>query len=233
MLLGAIEQQNDPKRKNEPTKLVEQLVRSSPLFLSSGRPETQGWVFERMVDGLIAQDKAKEALGWAKLGYMMAPFESGAMEKATRLITKAWTADDDYQAIAAFGKAQSDASPEARAANPLSKIALPQVVDEMQPQIRALAEKLAADAKVETDRLRERDLVGLYILQKQWLGAMKQAQRLLRENIESADGAREVARVLKANDLSTARSNAFIALLQGKGEGKNPVKEFQQEHAAK
>ena len=124
--------------------------------------------------------------------------------------------------------AVKDATPDKSAApdNPLRAVALPEMVKAQQGALKERAAQLEGDPAIKADLAQQRDLIGLLILTKQWGKAMRSAQWLLRDNPDSPDGAREIGRVFKAHDLSAARGNLFIAFLNGKGEGTNPVADF-------
>ena len=159
-----------------------------------------------------------EALGYARVGWMVAPFEEKELNAASTLVVKTWGATDgDGSKTEAFIKAQTDAS----VANPLRDVKLP-VFDEKVLQEQVLQEQVSL-AKTPQEK------ITLLILQEQWRRAALTARGLMIERPDSPEGVMQVARVMKAADGNLVRANAFIEWVK-KPQGANPLLGFLDQH---
>ncbi|MDQ3814358.1 MAG: hypothetical protein M3347_10455, partial [Armatimonadota bacterium] len=172
----------------------------------------------RLTDTLLKQKREAEALSWAKLRWMSAPYETDPIDRASRLLVKVWSAvDPERQGLQGFAEAQKDSSKP----NPLREVKLPPV-DE-----KALQDRLAhlgSGAGAASER------IALHIWMGAWDKAMLEAQKLLENKDTATQGALEAARTFKAHDLNLQRANAFLTWLKTK-EGPNPIDEFLKEQA--
>jgi len=205
----------------EATPVLLQALTQMPGLLSGQGQMGDGSLYENLVAHLLQDGRKDEALQWAKLQYVLCPFDTAALERSTKLLARAWAANDSFAAIAAFSTAQSDKS----APNPLSEVRLPvldaRVLQEQQARLAALTGKAATPAVVS-------DLITLDLALGRTGAAMQRARRLLQERLDSPVGAQEVARVFKAADLNTLSANEFLAYLQGKGT--NPFPAFSEKY---
>lgn len=213
------------KKTNQPdlaVSKIEQWIGFNPSMVVSNRNR----VLEYMTDNLLQAKKPKEALGWAKVSFMMADFDNKGIADSSRLLAKSWVADKNLDALRDFTKAQSG---EAGVANPLKDVALPALIRDakMQSALRDLAAQWQGEGWTEAD-----DMIGAYLLTAQWGPAMERAYQMWKNNPQSTTGTQQIGRVFKAVDLDTTRGNAFIAFVEGTGGKTNPVETFLQQQAA-
>jgi len=152
------------------------------------------------------------------LRFVCAPYEADAIDRASRMLLKVWSAKDpEKKQLDEFARAQKDNA----IANPLAAVSLPPVDEKL------VAERLSRLTQ-SSEGARER---GTLLL---WLGddkaAMRQAQKWLQLRGAEKTGAFEACRVFKAHDLNLQRANAFLGWLKAK-EGPDPVQEFLKEEA--
>ncbi len=239
---------------------LQKVVLSMPIFLDGGRQNfgmdawQTGWMYEKLVNDLIADGRAPEALAWSALYYRVSAFKGYSVAHATAQLNRAWAANENFSAPRLFTRAQTqpiatapvaDAAPApdappvaavAPAANPLFKIALPTQDDKLaaplKERLEQLAKARAAGVDGETDHLWSEEMVSIRLA----LGtradageAMTVARAFLRAQPDSPDGALMVCRVLKSVDGNALRANAFVAYLNGQGE--NPLAAFDKEVA--
>ena len=180
---------------------------------------SEGWIYGELVDLLVAQKQSEDALRWAKLGYAEAAFDKGAIERASQWPGRVWAAQGDFVAARGFALAQDDP----KRANPLAKIALPEL-DETIIGARLKLLRESQSQNYESERVP--DIVGLQIGIGQLKTAMEDAQALLIKYPTAPQGVEQIARVFKAADGNLVRANQFIAYLDGNAA--NPLPEFWQ-----
>lgn len=197
------------------------------LYEQSGRAHlasfhNQNYLASAIVKGLSRQQQSEQALGWAKLHFLVCDFDDEAIKRAVKLLTDAWAVEALISARATPGEAPAvqflAAQQDVKAPNPLRQVKLP-ALDEA-----ALRTQLA-QSREPSDR------ITFLILLGEWQQAMLSARRVMIENPTSTQGTLQVCRVFKAKDASLARANAFLAWTQTK-EGENPLAEFLRETAA-
>lgn len=174
------------------------------------------WMPRLLVESQSKAGAGDEALSWAKLFWMAAPFREDRVNESTQLLLQAWKAADLTPAKgAAFLKAQEDAG----APNPLRDVSLPA----FQPEMMA-----AQLAEFNSPRLAHEHIT-LRIIQGDWHQAMLEARAHMVANIDDPGAALQVCRVFKAADLNIVRANAFLQYLKD-GQGQNPIAAFLKEH---
>lgn len=216
-----------------------EIIEAAPWTLIGVNQSLSQNVPARLATSLTKAGQWQQGLAWSKHVYQQASFDKKALADATQYLTSAWASGGDVPAILAFAKAQQ--SPTAaiakegetaalpaplEATNPLSQVALPDLVVQKSSLLRALA---TGNAK---SSLNAHDQISLDIAQGDWTGAMQKAKRIWQGAPLAPAGALEVCRVFKAADLSTVRANAFLAYLQGQGAGGDPFETFFKEHQA-
>ena len=199
------------------------LFDSEPLLLT-GRYRTQKFdLVPRLVTILLAQKKNEAALSWAKVAYLLAPFDNASIEQSNKLLAQSWGIDN-FATLRAFTRAQEAAlDSEDAKKNPLFAVPLPPQVLAMQDELRARATKLASTSAT------RHDAVSLFLLSEDWHAAMQTALAMWRDDPANNAGIGEINRVFKATDLSPVSGNAFIAFLDD-AKGDNPVKTFLDAH---
>jgi tetratricopeptide (TPR) repeat protein len=179
-----------------------------PFYLDPG-PANWDWVYPRIIDTLIQEKKPEEAIRWAKLRFVMAAYDAGAIDRASRLLAKTWSSTEAGKAdLDAFGKAEEDASVH----NPLADVTLP----DLDPA--ALKEKLAA-------RGQDADGISMLILSGSLKEAMSQAREMQNNKATAKQGILQVCRVFKAADLNLRRAGAYLTYLRS-SQGEDPVVAF-------
>ena len=197
---------NKGNKREQALELVRDYLTRAPGQLADSR------MAALMVEQLILNNRLDEAMSWAKLSFMLAPYTEKSLQGATQLVARVWTAR-----YAAPAKTQelSQAMQDPAQPNPLREVALP--VWE-----RTTLQKELARARTPDER------VTVLILSDDLRGAMVEAQQAMLNAPTSPAPALQVARVFKAADLSVARANAFLLYHQNP-QGQNPVTEFLQE----
>ncbi len=209
----------------QPDKVIAALqsgILEIPVFLDEGKQSPVGWMYDRLIKALIAQERMDEALQWAKLRFAACTFDTAAIERGTRSLIGAWTAKDLSQRQAqAFADAQKDpAKP-----NPLAEVKLPALSEEARKslEVRTFGEKGAELTHAQ---------VGVQILTGELRAAMADARQLMIDSPETPVGTQEACRILKAADCSVRRANALIEFVKS-GAGENPIAAFLKENPAK
>lgn len=207
----SLEAQN---KNDKALSLWRQTFQSEGLNIVETYPGDQ--IFNRLVESLLRNGRGEEALSWAKLNYMTCAFTDSSISAATKLLMRAWTANELTQTTAqAFVQAQQDpARP-----NPLAKVSLP-VPD------KAALQKQQENVHGWHSRRLE---VNYHLLSNNWRQAMLEARSMIVDNPNSPEGVLEVCRVFKAADLNLKRANEFIAFMKN-GTGDNPIIGFLKEH---
>jgi len=82
------------------------------------------WVIGQLVNNMVAQGNGPAALGYAKLSWMVCPFDTKSISTATNLLTSTWFAID---LNAGKGNAFLAAQKDSTTPNPLTDIKLPAV----------------------------------------------------------------------------------------------------------
>lgn len=176
------------------------------------------WISQRLIEALLKEGEADEALGWARLHFELVPYNESAINGATQLLMRAWL-NKSLTSITsnAFIKAQTDPT----AKNPLADVPLP-TFDEQFIQ--------AQMASVPKEQISRR--ITLMLISRTFRRAMLEARRLMVDNPQDPSGLQEAMRVAKAADLNLVRSNALAAYMKT-GEGPNPLDLFLKEWADK
>jgi hypothetical protein len=173
------------------------------------------WMTGELVKLLSSSGQNEAALRWAKLNWMLAPFEEKALAETTKQLVRAWsTTDVDGTSSDAFVKAQADATLK----NPLKDVPLPTFSPELIQAQLSKANSEHFDRKF-----------AVLIAAGEWRKAMLAARALMLEKPESTDGVMQVCRIFKAADLNLVRANAFVEWVK-KPQGPNPIVAFLQEH---
>lgn len=227
---------------------LEKIMLTMPFFLDGGRQNfgaggfqtgeafQTGWMYEKLIDTLLASGRADEALKWSALYFRVTQFKDYSVNHATAQLGRAWAGNEDFSAPRIFARAQ--AAPVAGAApiaNPLLKIALPTQDEAIAAPLR---ERLAVLLKQqetgglddETNRLTSEELITIYLAlnsKAYAIEAMDIARGFLKRHSDSPDGALMVCRVFKAVDGNSLRANAFVSYLNGTGD--NPLPAFDKE----
>lgn len=231
-------------------ELLQRALIEMPVFLDDRQQGAggyfQGWMEEALIEALSARGETgkKAAPGWARLYWMTCAFDAKAIERAARVLAKAWAVADDFAAIRAFARAQDE--PQAGdnlSANPLhlikATIPSPEIGQLLSQRLTDLTSRpgfersraietidlqlvsaaLAAGGQVDAGKpVRTREEKAAL------LSAMQHATKLMAERPEDAAGMEQICRIFKAADGSTRRANAFLAHLDGRGE--NPLPAF-------
>jgi tetratricopeptide (TPR) repeat protein len=218
------------EREKEIPGLLGTFLSNAPLYLKLERYENAGWIYDELITSLQKQKKHAEALTWGKLRYQLCAYDKTEIETVTRALVKSWAAMDDFGAVGAFNKAQTDGAEE----NPLSRIPLPPLTTGAKEFLRNYVVELETKAVKGFNPKLAYQIISLHIM----LGtpddlaqAMQIGERTLREHAEVQDGSLQICRVFKATDFNLIRANAFLAFLNG--EGKNPIPAFLEEMKAK
>ena len=119
-------------KSGEAATLLQQTLRAMPIYLTSWT-QLEGVLLDKLSAALLASGNKAEALSWAKLRYATCDFTDAEIAAATKTLAQAWAANDDFQAINAFARAQQPATANGAApkANPLISVALPTQSAEM------------------------------------------------------------------------------------------------------
>jgi hypothetical protein len=184
----------------ETLRLLEAIVMERPQMLK------ETGVFRGLVRQALAANKADAALAWAKLGFMLCPFDREALAEATAMLGEAFLVKYlQTRQLDAFLAAQSN-----DVENPLKDIALPPIAEE---------QRLAFLKNAWDDRLTR-------ILVLLWMGQFDQALTEAKQEVLAKRGSPEsqeyLCRCVKAKDLSIRRANELAQYL-ATGQGKNPL----------
>ena len=175
---------------------------------------------QMMASELSARGQDEEALKWAKLNFVLCPYEEGPLQEAAQTLTQVWLAKEmSAQTAKAFAVAQTEQD----GPNPLQGIVLPSMDEPFQEAIAAAIGPVKARNDLGA-------LVGLLLLQGDTRGAMLSARTQLVASAGSPDSLRQVARIFKAKDLNLVRANQFLLAYQS-GQDVNPLPGFFQETA--
>lgn len=199
--------------------LSEKALLQYPSLLEGRIQNWDGVLYNPLIAALLKAKRFDQALSWARLRFMAAPYDAGAIDRASRMVAQVWTASDpERKALEAFAVAQKDATKH----NPLADAKLP-VVDAALLQERL--KRTAPNADGASDRV-------ILLVSAGALGqAMGEAKTLLGRKETATQGALEAARVFKAADLNLQRANAFLVWLKNP-QGASPVDAFIAEQAA-
>ena len=175
---------------------------------------------QMMASELSGRGQDDEALQWAKLNFVLCPYEAGPIQDAAQTLTQVWLAKEiSPQSAKAFAIAQTEND----SPNPLQEIALPALDAPFQEAIAAAIGPVKARNDLGA-------LTGLLLLQGDYRGAMLSARSQLVTSAGSPDSLRQVARVFKAKDLNLVRANQFLVSYQS-GQDTNPLPGFFRETA--
>lgn len=214
-LVSALEAQG---KGAEAAPLLEAMLWQSPALLGAGEDELGRAVQRRLIEALQGAGHTEQALGYARLSLMVAPFAPKEMEGASQQLATTWAKSEGFAQIKAFQRAQVDGA----APNPLAQVPLPVLSGEAQAALQARIEQLNK-GKRPLSKGRTHQLITLLLATNRMGPAMKEAWGLLTASPTLPAGAREVARVFKAADLNPLRANAFIDYLDGKGPNPLPL----------
>lgn len=205
----------DLKQPDERIKVLQRGMAEFPRLLSGQTPNYE-WTYSDLMATLQEQKRAGEALSWARLRFATCPYESGALDRATRMLAQAWTAaEPERKALLEFGKAQKDAA----VANPLAKVPMPTLDDEVIQSV---------SARFKGKPLEERNIWRIMSGTPQGLAEAMAESRALCESKDKAEatkGALEACRVFKAGDLNLLRATAFLQYLKTRT-GDDPTAAF-------
>ncbi len=199
--------------------VLTQTLSEVPGLLSGQGQRRDGSFYEDLVVRLLEADRKDEAIAWAKLQYVLCPFEATALERSTKLLVRAWAGQgqEGLTKMVAFSKAQKDLA----LPNPLADVKLPALSNDT---LAAQYDRLqGAKGRSITPTLLS-DLITLDLVAGQFGAAMQRATKLLQEQPGSPVGGQEVTRVFKAAQLNLVGANQFLAYL--KGQEANPVPAF-------
>lgn len=207
-------QDKTPEQKAEQlSDLVIQAFLEFPYLVGG---QVQFWdskFYDPLIQTLLDANKHDEALSWAKLRFMAAPYEADAIDRASRMLVKVWSAKDpEKKQLDEFAKAQKDAT----VLNPLTAVPLPPINDDLVIERLARLDKSSAGAA-------ERSVLLLW--QGESKAAMREAKKWMELRGAEKVGALEACRVFKAVDLNLRRATLFLTWLKEKQEP-NPVDEF-------
>lgn len=175
------------------------------------------WFFQAATAYLLEQGQAAQALQWAKLQLVLAPYDRASLQGAVQRLEKVWAAQDaDWSRREAWVQFQNNP---VGAANPLASVTLP-----ASPPA-TVAEQVTAVRDVPG---RGSQRITLQLMTGQWRAAMLEACRMA-GGPESATGKQEVCRVFKAVDMDLGRATEFIRFLR-KQTLQNPVDLFFVQH---
>lgn len=165
-----------------------------------------------LADQQLILGNEESAAGYAKLNFMLCPFDEKSTQDAMQLVVKVWTAKYLAQPkIQELIGAQQDPSKP----NPLRDVKLPEIT--------------AADLQKRFELARDAPgRISVLIIKGDFKAAMVEARGLMLDRPASTEGVMQVCRVFKAQDLNLTRANAFLAYMKS-GEGANPVTQFLQE----
>jgi hypothetical protein len=195
------------KQSKKMIPVIEQALVVNPAFMEDS------WMMGQLVNNLAAQGQGDVALGYARLGWMVCPFDTKSISAATNIITATWLAADLNAGKGnAFIAAQNDSKLE----NPLTAVKLPTL------------DGAALDAAMGNLPASDTDgRITILLAQGKMRDAMLAARRGLLEHPSSDNSGAilEMARVFKAADLNLVRANAFLQYFQS-GKGANPLDDF-------
>lgn len=201
-----LEEENKPE---EVAHVLGKFLVAKPAFVDPGPPNWD-WVYDRLTNALIKAGHPDQALQWAKLRFVAAGYNATSLDRASRLLAKVWVVADPTKAgLQGFATAQTDLNVH----NPLADVKLP-----------------ALDKTQFTDFMNVAqggDLINLLLISGDLKGAMAQARPLIDNPNTVKEGVLQVARVLKARDLSLTGANTYIQYLKTGG-GNDPVEDFNQ-----
>jgi hypothetical protein len=204
------------KAQNKTDELVEFITQAFIEFPQLATGQVQFWdgkFYDPLIQTLLDAKKHDEALSWAKLRFIAAPYEADAIDRASRMLVKVWSAKDpEKKQLDEFAKAQKDPA----IANPLAAVSLPLVNDDLITERLGRLDKSSAGAPERTT---------LLLWQGESKAAMREAKKWLELRGAEKTGALEACRVFKAADLNLLRATAFVKWLKEK-QGPSPVEEF-------
>lgn len=211
--VGILEAQGKP---DVTRALLKKALLDGPLLLETDHGRNRvGWIYDTIINSLQREGKEDEAISWAKLRYIQAPFNDIAIKASTDALTKALlTKNLSPVAVQGFLESQNDPAKK----NPLADVPLPIKPEEVTEALK----KVPEDARNTTKAHARLNLLLAGGFHRE---ALTLARQVLINNVGSPAGAEEVCRVFKAMDLNLKRGNDFIAFLKT-GEGVNPVAEF-------
>ena len=202
-------------KREEARAAMKDAFLKGPLLLEADHGQTRGGLYNEMIASLQRDGKTDEAISWAKLRFIEAPFNDKAIKDATNALTKALLAKDlSPVAVQGFLEAQQDPTKP----NPLATVPLPFTPAEVTEALKAVPSRAKDPAKAHPR-------LNLLLAGGFHQEAMVLARQVLIENVGSSAGAEEICRVFKAMDLNLKRGNDFVAYLKT-GEGTNPVSEY-------
>ena len=206
LLIDYVELLGKQGKHEQSLELMRDYLARTPGQLADSR------LAELMVEQLLLNNRLDEAMSWARLNFMVAPYNEKSLQQATQLVVKVWTARHPAPA-----KIQelSEAMQNPDKPNPLREVALPVWGD-------GVLEKQLAQARTPDER------IALMIAGDDLRGAMVEAQQWMVKAPTSPAPVLGVARVFKAADLNVKRANAFLLYHQS-GQGQNPMTEFLQD----
>ncbi len=201
-------------QQGQPGQAVSGLIKALADGLLRRPTFAQGFTTNIVAD-LLAQGKTQEALSWAKLEFLLCPFNEEAIRDATRDVTRSLSAGElSLAKVNLFAAAQTDAG----APNPLDKVKLPHF------DTTAIRAQLADPNDKSPFEVR---LIALLSV-GDYRSAMLLAKSQLIGDVTNQDTALQVARVFKAKDGNLVRANQFLAYYQ-LGQGDNPIPAFLKE----
>ncbi|MBI3923319.1 MAG: hypothetical protein HY318_18000 [Armatimonadetes bacterium] len=166
--------------------------------------------------------RGDDAVGMAKLAYVLCDYTEDAISKATTFASQALTAGEGPGVGIAFAKSQEDA----KVANPLKDVPIFNLGDG-----KKMLEVVGDDAEVKLNVL-------LYLGQTD-PKRMQEAVAFAKDRMRAAGEAgalagelKNLARCFKAHDLNLLRANRFLEFHRT-GEGENPLKELETELAGR
>ncbi len=189
-----------------------------------------GWLYNTLVPQLIKSNRADEALSWAKFHYLTASFDKDALARATTSLGRVWGEKEEYTKIRVFSQLQ-EPMPDAALKNPLDGVALPTLDDKIWRENLARTAINLDVTKGALNRSKVKESIAVLMVRGDFGGAMKLAQRLMKDDPTKPDGALQICRVFKAADLSVRRANLFLSYLEG--QAANPIPAFLKEQEAK
>jgi hypothetical protein len=196
----------------EQTLALQQAIQQQPLWAD---PRSQGstpWMYEKICGNLLASGHIDKALQWAKLHLVLCDIEDESLVAARATITKILS-DKQAQdgALIAFEQSLKDDL----VVSPLTPLALP--VDSI--IVQQSLESLAAPNNT------TRTKVSFLLMLGDHRQAMSLAYQQWMEDTRWDASKQEVARILKASDLSLVRSNEFLNFARS-GQGLNTALEL-------
>lgn len=168
-----------------------------------------GELIRMQINQLLAMGRSVEAERWAKLYFVLCPFDERAMGYAVRNLVLVW------------------------ASKPTTPDTITQRIKTLQTPDATSSLHGCGIPLLDTDNVKKRlaastrpvERISFLLLLNENAKAMVAARQLMLEQPLSNEGVLQVCRVFKANDLNIARANAFLEF-QKTGRGKNPVNTF-------